>query len=107
MNEIARVGVLPAGTSRTDRARCREQLPTDWPACPRLATFLSGTSELVELAVRIHRPGRVLILSTRETEVQQERTAEQVADAAGGECAVEFHKISSDTLPGTLPSAVG
>lgn len=87
-------------------ARCRAQLPTDWPNRPRLVTFLSGTSELVELAVRIHRPGRVLILCTSETEMQQDCAAEQVAEAAGAECVVEFRKISSDTLPGTLPSAV-
>lgn len=87
-------------------ARCRAQLPTNWPDRPRLVTFLSGTSELVELAVRIHRPGRVLILCTSETEVQQDRAAEQVANAAGCECLVEFRMISSDALPGTLPSAV-
>jgi hypothetical protein len=86
--------------------RCRAQLSTDWPDRPRLVTFLSGTSELVELAVRIHRPSRVLILCTSETEVQQDRAAERVAEAAGTESVVEFRKISSDTLPGTLPSAV-
>lgn len=48
----------------------------------------------------------MLILCTNETEVRQGRAAEQVAEAAGAECVVEFRKISSDTLPGTLPSAV-
>jgi hypothetical protein len=83
--------------------RCRGQLPRDWPDHPRLVTFLSGTSELVELAARIHRPGRVLLLCTPETESHQARAAEQVKAAAGTKCEVACLKVTSDALPGGLP----
>lgn len=86
--------------------RCRSLLPEGWgDRGHRLVTVVSTNPELVELAARIVRPSRMLVLFTPTTERQWAGVIGRVAEVVP-EDRLQAIPVPDDLRPGGLPPAV-
>jgi len=96
--------VLPAVVAGC-RGQSEQQDPELLGQRGSLITILSGSPELVELAVLVFRPRRCLVLFTSQTEGQLTQARQRIT-AAVGDCSFEWELIDRQLRPGGLPARV-